>query len=259
MSPQSHTSDTLAAPEPPRRPVAELRMNRRRLRFWIVALTTLATAAGLAVSVWLLGSVSGEEFSPRTFRSRSFRFYELPVLQRQITPIRRKVLATDVPRYLRQQHLIDLNLSPGREDSRTDDAGPTGEDDVWHLVRLGRGMRGSTAADAQMLVRQLSVSGDGDDEPYWKTWSKEHPEKAKILWPIVQRLAMRELYVVLPGLLEIAQRDRPIDAWIGQIRSHLADAYRGLIQDARAAGRPRLADELFREARTDDPTFELSP
>ena len=182
------------------------------------------------------GYVSGREFSPVTFSMRDFQFYEIPILGLQITPIKRTGTTAKTATYLRQKSLITV---------------PTPPDDVWHLVFLSRGFTGSTPADAQLLIDHLGLQYSGND--YWRTWSDKHPKHAKIFWPIIQKLASRELYILMPPLFELAQREQSANEFSQNLNQMRREQYHGLIRDMRSAGRNALADELLVEALGDFP------
>ncbi len=215
--------------------------NRKSIRNW-------GTAAGmilvLLVGIFVIrtqGHVSGVEFAPSHFQTRQFSFYEIPLLQLQITPIYRKTTTNKTATYLRQKSLIQSTRGPAQ---------------TWHLVSLSRGLTGSTAADASFLIDQLELSSAGKD--YWRQWSIDHPAKATLVWPIIQKLADRELYVLIPGLLELVSADssKPatgIEMLKRDIDTYLQDEYLSLIGDMAAADRQRLAAALLSEARSDYP------
>jgi len=205
---------------------------------------TIIVLCSLLVSVLLLGivlvqgNVAGSEFAPSHFQTREFSFYEIPFVHWQITPIRRRNTTDTVARQIRMSGWI--TAPRGKKPSR------------WHLVRLSRGPS-ETAALASLLTDELRIGGSND---FWKTWNKRFPARAAVVWPVVQRLASRELYVLIPELLQLArsqsggddgnQLQRRIDAW-------LVEQYAALVQDMRAAERTDLADELLDEARRDYP------
>ena len=105
---------------------------------------------------------------------------------------------------------------------------------------------------ASLLTESVSVR-QGD---YWRDWNADHPNRASVLWPVVQRLASRELYVLIPELLLIA-RSLPGDDLAkplsDQIDGWLVVQYGEIIDDLRDADRLVLADELLREALLDYP------
>jgi hypothetical protein len=196
----------------------------------------------LFVIVRLQGHVSGQEFSPTHFRVRKFSFYEIPLLHLQITPIKRSDVTPRSATYLRQKTLIRA---------------PKGIPTTWHLVSISRGLTGSTPADADLLVEQLTIGLDRGD--FWRQWSIDHPQRANILWPLIQRLAERELYVLMPRLMEMSQTDQPAAQFSQQADQWLQQQYVSLVNDMRAAERDQLADQLLEEALSDFPeSAELS-
>ena len=192
----------------------------------------------LVVVIRTQGFVKGYEFSPTHFQKREFSFYEIPLIHLQITPIKRLAVTPSTATYVRQNALITPH---------------TGVPTVWHLVSLSRGLTGSTPADAKLLLDQLELLDHGGDD-YWIQWSKKDPKQAKVLWPFIQRLAERELYVFLPELFELAQIDSESPNQLRQsIDRYLLREYALLIEDMRASGRTELAEQLLTEARTDYP------
>ncbi len=186
--------------------------------------------------IWVQGSVRGSEFSPTHFQQRDFHFYEIPLIRLQITPIRRSVSTPGTAKFLRQKSLIQA---------------PKGQPAYWHLVSIGRGISDLTAADAQFLINQIQMEQDG--VMYWENWSTDHPKSAAILWPIVQKLAKRELYVLLPKMFEIAQGNQSPTELESDFDSYLISQYTSLIQDMVAADRDEVARQLVAEAKTDYP------
>lgn len=199
------------------------------------------------------GRVTGTEFAPTNFQTRSFRFYEVPVLQIQLTPIERTGMISPMTTFLRKKSYIPRPK-----------AAPT--QDGWHLVRITRGVSGTTPGDAQLLTEHLGMSGA--DDLKWKIWSENHPAKAKTLWPIVKKLAERELYILVPGLFQKAEmlsaaqqpaknqptQDLPVEKdFAASIDDWLLKQYIGVIGDMRAAKRNTLADGLLKEALADFP------
>ena len=221
---------------PPPNPRSTAKQNRR-VRRWFTVLATIVMVIVLLIVIRTQGFVSGYEFSPTHFQQRAFSFYEIPLLRLQITPIKRSGATPATATYVRQNALI------------TPHAGiPT----VWHLVSLSRGLTGSTPADANLLDDQLRLNLGGND--YWTKWSKDHPGRAKVLWPFIQRLAERELYLLVPSVFELAQLEPQTPKQLQDaIDQHLRREYALLIQDMRAADRDDLADQLLAEARQDYP------
>lgn len=182
------------------------------------------------------GFVSGHEFSPTHFQLREFSFYEIPLIHVQITPIKRAGSTPTTATYVRQNALI-----------RPQTGAPTS----WHLVSISRGLTGSTAADANLLIDQMHLQTGGDE--FWRKWSIDHPKRAKVLWPVIQKLAERELYILMPQLFELAQIDQTPQQLQLNIDKLLRRQYRSLIQDMQAANRSELAQQLLTEASKDYP------
>lgn len=222
---------TPSTPATPRR-----KPHRRRVRVAIALIATVVIGLVMFLVIRIQGHVSGEEFSPIDFQQRRFSFYEIPLIHVQITPIRRVGTTTDTARYLRRHSLL---ATPPRTAA------------TWHLVRIGRRVVRSTAGDAELLTEQLSFRRDG--EPHWKRWSEEHPDRAQVFWPVIQKLAVRELYILMPELFERAQRSTSAGGLRASIVRYLGHEYRRLVEEMRAAGREGLAEQLSREAAEDYP------
>src|SRR6056297_2194037 len=144
---------------------------------WAIAFVATCLIVGVGyLVIRTQGFVSGTEFSPTHFQQREFEFYEIPLLHWQITPIHRSAGTPPTATYIRQKSLIPA---------------PMGVPSDWHLASHSRGLSEQKPADAQLLLWQLTLRADGD--PFWRQWSIDHPQHAKLLWPWVQRLAEREL------------------------------------------------------------------
>jgi hypothetical protein len=208
----------------------------RVVRRVVTGVAALIVILVVFLVVWVQGNVSGLEFSPTHFQQRSFRFFEIPILHLQITPIRRAAQTPSTANYLRLNSLIQTPSTPP---------------DAWHIVSIRRGITGTTPGDASLLTEQLELE-DGADA-YWRTWSIDHPKRAKVLWPVIQQLAVRELYMLMPPLFELAQREQTAAELQSAIESRLEQDYASLVQDLRRAGRDELADQILAEAREDFP------
>jgi hypothetical protein len=211
----------------------------RTVKRWFTVVATLVFILVLFIVVRTQGYVSGSEFSPTHFQQREFSFYEIPLIHLQITPIKRSSATPSTAIYVRQNGLI---------------ATPAGTPDYWHLVSISRGLTGSTPADAQLLIDQLELGDSGDE--YWRTWSKDHPQQAKILWAVIQDLSVRELYILMPPLFELAQIDHSPEELKTAIDTRLQAEYVQLIKDMRDADRGELATALLSEALSDFPANE---
>ena len=201
----------------------------------ILVASVLILIVGFFV-IYLQGAVSGVEFAPSHFQQREFSFYEIPLLHLQVTPIRRKLSTPATATFLRQESLIQV---------------PVGQPTQWHLVSIDRGLRDRVEDDANLLIEQLQMTSQS--VPYWRNWSSDHPKSAAVLWPLMQKLAQRELYILMPGLFEIAQADQTESELQTAMDAYLIEQYSSLIRDMVAAGRDVVAEQLVAEASADFP------
>lgn len=211
----------------------------RRLRIWVVLISALLVGIVVFAVIRGQGSVEGTEFSRTHFTARKFSFYEIPLLGLQITPIHRSERTPETATYLRQKGLIPKL---------------PGGDKKWDVVTISRGLSAAKPNDANFLMEQLTIRSG--NHSYWKQWSEDHPENAAVFWPVIHRLAGRELYLLMPALFEIAQTDLSADELTAAIDTYLIANFTDLIADMRAANRNRLANELLIEAMIDYPDAE---
>ncbi len=202
----------------------------------MIGISALLLTLLLFIVIRTQGHVTGKEFSPTHFQQRDFSFYEIPFIHLQITPIHRAGSTPTTAMYVRQSSLIKPY---------------TGAPQVWHLVSISRGLTGQTPANPQLLLDQLELQHAGD--AYWRKWSIDHAKRAKVLWPVIQQLAERELYILMPELFELAQLDLNPQQLQSRIDEMLSQQYHSLIVDMRAADRVELAQQLLFEAISDYP------
>lgn len=212
-----------------------LRSRLRGTRFWVVLLSLIGVSLILFLVIRIQGHVAGKEFSPGHFQQRSFDFFEIPLIHLQVTPINRSSATSSAANYIRQKNLISV---------------PAGQPNDWHLVTITRGISDPVPADAQLLTDQLAhETGDG----FWRKWSESHPQQAATLWPLVQKLAQRELYVLIPRLLELAHQSTASPDFEARLHAYLREEYAALVAEARRAERPELASDLLQEGLADYP------
>jgi hypothetical protein len=184
---------------PPMATAAPARAARRRLPKWVPivgwsVLGVLAVTFGIVLLTITFGAVHGVEFSPQTFERRSYSFYELPLLGIQVTATRHEDLTGAAEGYLTMKKHVTPAAAAKQE---------------WHIILGSRGTKLQRKGDAGILIRYLDAT-DAEEDLRWVKWSEEHPKLADVLWPAVQRLASRELYVFVPDLFDLAkQHDDP--------------------------------------------------
>ncbi len=215
------------------------RASNRLVRKWVTFLAALLVSAALFGIILAQGHVSGVEFSPTHFQRRSFSFYEIPLIKQQITPVRRTSSPHAALNFLRTKSLIKtMSRTPVQ----------------WDLVNLSRGLTGVSLSDAELLLTPLDLMVN--DTSYWKIWSNDHPKHAQLLWPIVQKLAIRDLYIFIPALFELAQQEEDFQVFQSAIHQHLQNEYSHLVEDLRSQSRNELAEQVLSEALSDYPASE---
>ncbi len=193
--------------------------------FWQSLVLCIVLAIAFWIAVGLTGYVSGSEFDPVTFQTRTFWYWEVPLVHLQVWPIDRKVTTHDVALMLRS-----------RGDVATAPQTPPGE---WDLVEVRHGPASPRRGDAHLLIEQFGVRNGG--KFYWETWTADHPVAAATLWPVVVSLVREDLYVLLPHAFDEALQKSSGDL-AGRLRRRLIEQADGWAADLRAAGRVEEAD-----------------
>lgn len=182
-------------------------MTRKRRRLQIVLIVG-AIAVSLAALSWFLGlsgTVYGVEFSPDRFSHRSFRYYQWCGIQ--ITPKQSREWRSEVDDYI-HEHGFVANVD--RPDPR------------WHLVKgFAPGVRG-WHGNAKLMCQSVGCWG-GNDE--WVTWSEDHPDLAKIIWPQVVVWARNEQYYVIMTLFRFTELENATSPEDVRAKIELANVY----------------------------------
>lgn len=217
----------------PKRPRKRLATGYRLL---LISLSTIIIAGLLFVIIRMFGYVEGTEFAPKHFQTRRFSFYEIPLVHWQITPIRRASTTPETARYLTQSKILAVpNSIPSR----------------WDLVEIKRGVQEIEPRDPALLVDHLRLMED--TTAVWKRWSQKNPPLAKQFWPTIDKLADRELYILIPRLMELTRDVEDVPTLKTTMANYLAEEYVSLIRDMRDAERHELADALLTEALEESP------
>ena len=162
-----------------------------RSAVWLIALGLLIL---FLVSLpflltWIATSsrVSGSEFSPDTFQTRTFQYFRVPGIRLQLYSTRySQPQATPGASFDILKHLQNKSSQSPR----------------WDLVEAQQGAT-TEKYPAALLVGALEIR-NSTYTPLWEHWSAAHPAKAAILWPLVQQLALDGQYLLIPQLLSNA-------------------------------------------------------
>lgn len=134
------------------------------------------------------GQIGAQEFSPDNFTRRTYTYYQIPLTGIQVTPTSMLTGASELETYLANQKLIPP---------------PTGSTPRWDMIRDHSSLASQAPGAASILTTYLDIR-QPDDNLIWLKWSKEHPDEAKILWPMVTELAREGWYHALPDLFNFA-------------------------------------------------------
>lgn len=184
------------------------------------------------------GRVHGTEFSPDTFASREFVYYELPLIRYPIT----KVYRDSTSGILQNKLTNDSNLLPAA----------SADSPRWDLVRMKKG-KAYYEDDALIVFRYLDENGEASER--WRTWSNDHGPLAKILWPAVAEACRRDLYTFTPELFMVAEQltvpegaTPSVDDFKKAIAQAMARQYTALADVRREEGQLDEAIELYSAA-----------
>jgi hypothetical protein len=128
-----------------------------------------------------------------------------------------------------------------------------GANQDWHIIAGERGLGQRRQGDASILMQYLDAT-DSADYHRWVKWSEDHPERAALLWPAVQRLARRELYVFVPDLFDLAQAVEDPAALRQGLDQAVADKLLVLARRLIARSDRAAARDCLSEAAELDPT-----
>jgi hypothetical protein len=158
---------------------------KTRSRFPIfLLLGGLFVAGAIGFAILAQTPISGTEFSPLNFQQRTFSYSRWPG-----SKIR----------------LSDTLLGPSTAVASVEILKhlPTPSQPlVWHVTEVS-GITPEPHA-AKILIRLLN-DRNADGYPYWTAWSHKNPSLAAILWPLVQEVALHELYRILPSIFRRAE------------------------------------------------------
>lgn len=207
-------------------------------RITFLALGALLTGAVLFYATMYFGRVNGTEFSPHTFKRRSFHYFEIPLVGWQVTPMQRSDDTGDLENYLITTGLVPRQQNQGKP--------------RWDLVRALRSDTIVSQGEAQILCSYLDAT-DSENNPFWLEWSKENTELSKVLWPAIVKVARHELYILVPELLLAARSVTDADPLQKEIDNTLAAGYLRTGRFYQQLGNHEAAVVLLTESLAHDP------
>jgi hypothetical protein len=147
-------------------------------------------------------SITGTEFSPNNFQSRSFSYTRFPGTKMRLTSTKLgpsgSAISGDVLRYVRK-----LQGEP-----------------QWHVESVS-GLE-TQSYPAAILIQCLSQrDSNGDD--FWGAWSANNANAAGVFWPLVQQAAVAELYFLVPDLLNTAEMETEPQRLESEVLQQLAN------------------------------------
>jgi hypothetical protein len=153
----------------------------------LMVVAVLVTLPILLLLAYANGRVVGEEFSPDDFSRREFEYNRpswLPITFQGISYSSHT--NSFIPSLLQNRTIAEIK--------------PVTR---WDLVSDNRMPTDSTAYDARILCRYLDLQ-DESGQSLWEGWNSRHPEKAKLFWPYIAKLARSGNYYLVPDLMEFA-------------------------------------------------------
>lgn len=210
-------------PSPPSR-------KRRPIVLGLIALTVVSLI--LLCATLLSGRVTGREFSPTNFTSRSFTFWEIPLIHVQVSPISRSPDSSALANFLLAKNYLQVPPTAPKK---------------WDLIEISRGLTSVTLADAEILTSYLELNSTAKGI-VWQQWSADNPRASAVFWPYVHRLAMQDLYLLTPELFAIAEQETDPVKLVANIDAWLRNAYLELAKDLAAADRTDLAIGVIQDA-----------
>ncbi len=181
------------------------------------------------VGITTFGKAAGEEFSPDTFERRVFHYYQVPLLEAQVTPVfRTDCTGTLESMLINRKYLKQVNIGNPK----------------WDLVESGVTDGVTATGDAKILQRYLTAL-DTQGDVYWEDWTTEHKNQAKVLWPLVAKSSRQELYFLLPEMFRMADQDIKAKDLAKELEQYIGRECERLGQQQQELGRHRLAVKLL--------------
>lgn len=163
-------------------------------KLWVQRLLTVvgitAAVGGLLTMLTVqFGQQSGIEFCPQTFERRLFTQYRVPILQLPITKVTYSDCTGQFEQFVKNKKYLPTVKSSAK---------------VWQTVAAQGGFFRAPGSDCGILLSYFGAV-DANEQSVWEEWSEEHPQLAKKFWPAISQLAINDLYVRVPDLMDMAR------------------------------------------------------
>ena len=160
------------------------RHSRVPVRGSLVGTVILILCALIAIPMFLSNAgISGKEFSPQLFQQREFNYRRIPGTKIRLSKTK-----------------LSPGISPCSTSILTHLASSTRVD--WHVSTVQQGSISQELGPKILIDNLYSTNADGAQ--VWDAWSSKNSAHAAVLWPIVQQVAIHDLYACVPELLRNA-------------------------------------------------------
>ncbi len=131
-------------------------------------------------------SIGGTEFCPQLFQKRDFYYWRLPGTKIRLGSTTLSPAASPCTKSILQT----LPLVGATD---------------WQVAKVRYGTV-NRSLGPEILIDYLEAK-DVNGANAWDAWSFRNPKRADILWPIVQQVAIQDIYHCIPELLRTAKSD----------------------------------------------------
>lgn len=178
--------------------MAELKQTRIPVFGWLIAIGVIGFVVLMVLPYFVSSMViHGEEFCPQLFQKRGFSYWRIPGTKFRVSR---------------------TTLTPGVSPSSKDILQhlPASSQIDWHLSSAHQGVY-SKEFGPKILIDFLQCN-NADGVNLWDAWSFRNPTKAKLLWPLVQQVAVKEMYFCIPELLGISDATSDLNEFDKNLR-----------------------------------------
>ena len=173
--------------------MADLKQTRFPIRGILIAVCLLGLFLIFAMPYFASTmAIQGEEFCPQLFQKREFSYWRIPGTKVRVS-----------------QTSLTPGVSPSSKDilqylpaiSQTD----------WQVTRVRQGAVAKDFGPTILIERLQTINADGVN--FWDAWSFHNPKHAALLWPLVQQIAIKEMYFCIPELLANSEPGMDVKAF----------------------------------------------